>query len=166
MMIPLEIEKKFLIEQSPELDMHCDTSIDIVQIYLIRNDKNIQRRIRSMASEGLTKYYYTEKRFISAAVREENEREISAEEFNSYMNEADKELVPIIKTRKILNYENQRFEIDIYPFSDTLATMELELKSESQTIALPPFVTVLKEVTGDKEYSNAVLAVKMHFPSI
>ena len=99
-------------------------------------------------------------------MREENEREISAEEFNSYMNEADKELVPIIKTRKILNYENQRFEIDIYPFSDTLATMELELKSESQTIALPPFVTVLKEVTGDKEYSNAVLAVKMHFPSI
>ena len=80
-MIPLEIERKFLIEQTDELDSRCTERIEITQIYLERPDPAIQRRIRSMTSNGVTKYYYTEKRFISAAVREENEKEISAVEY-------------------------------------------------------------------------------------
>lgn len=163
-MIPLEIERKFLIEQTDELDSRCTERIEITQIYLERPDPAIQRRIRSMTSNGVTKYYYTEKRFISAAVREENEKEISAVEYDKLLAEQDSTLTPIIKTRRILMYENQRFEIDSYPFSDALATMELELESEAQQIHLPGFVKVIKEVTGDKEYSNANLALNGKFP--
>lgn len=163
-MIPLEIERKFLIEQTDELDSRCTERIEITQIYLERPDPAIQRRIRSMTANGVTKYYYTEKRFISSAVREENEKEISADEYDKLLAEQDRTLTPIIKTRRILMYENQRFEIDSYPFSDALATMELELESEAQQIHLPGFVKVIKEVTGDKEYSNANLALNGKFP--
>lgn len=163
-MIPLEIERKFLIEQTDELDSRCTERIEITQIYLERPDPAIQRRIRSMTANGVTKYYYTEKRFISAAVREENEKEISADEYDKLLAEQNRTLTPIVKTRRILMYENQRFEIDSYPFSDALATMELELESEAQQIHLPGFVKVIKEVTGDKEYSNANLALNGKFP--
>lgn len=163
-MIPLEIERKFLILKDSVPDEKCSEIIDIRQIYLVRPDKNIQRRVRSMSINGDTKYYYTEKRFISAAVREENESEITEERFNKLLAEADANLTPIEKTRKILVFEGQHFEIDCYPFSDKYASMELELANEKQDIFFPPFVSIIKEVTGDPAYSNANLANNGRFP--
>jgi len=163
-MIPLEIERKFLIRQTPELFASCSKKTDIEQIYLIKTDPAIQRRIRSMTTEGVTEYFYTEKRFISAVTREENEREITREEYERLRSEADMSLVPIIKTRHILEFSGQRFEIDSYPFSDELASMELELADEAQEIFFPPCAVIIKEVTGDKRYSNAALAKNNGFP--
>ena len=163
-MIPLEIERKFLIKQTPALFGECTEKTDIEQIYLVKKDPEVQRRVRSMTKNGNTKYYYTEKRFISAAVREENEREISGEEYEKLRREADPALVPIIKTRHILIYDSQRFEIDSYPFSEEYASMELELAEESQEIKFPPFAEIIREVTGDKRYSNAALAKNNCFP--
>lgn len=163
-MIPLEIERKFLIRQTPELFDNCSEKTDIVQTYLVKSDPSLQRRVRSMTSNGCTKYYYTEKRFLSASTREENEREITCEEYEKLLSEADPALVPIIKTRHILNYNSQRFEIDCYPFSDSLASMELELSDEKQVIYFPSFADIIKEVTGDKRYSNAALAKNGCFP--
>ena len=79
--------------------------------------------------------------------------------------QTDNGLSPVIKTRFILVYKSQRFEVDVYPFSDELATAELELESEDQEIFLPPYLQVIKEVTGDHSYSNAVLAKNRAFPS-
>lgn len=163
-MIPLEIERKFLIRQTPVLFGECTEKTDIEQIYLVKKDPEVQRRVRSMTKNGNTKYYYTEKRFISASVREENEREITKEEYEKLRKEAAPELVPIIKTRHILIYDSQRFEIDSYPFSDEYASMELELAEESQEIKFPPFADIIREVTGDKRYSNAALAQNNSFP--
>jgi len=163
-MIKPEIERKFLINRSAELDSHCIARIEIVQTYLVKPDPDIQRRVRSMTKDGVCRYYYTEKKFVSPIERQENEREISAEEYNELLCQADDSLVPIIKTRRILPYEGQNFEIDSYPFSDELATMELELENAEQNISFPPFVSIIKEVTGDKRYSNAVLAANGCFP--
>ena len=141
-MIKPEIERKFLINRSAELDSHCIARIEIVQTYLVKPDPNIQRRVRSMTKDGVCRYYYTEKKFVSPIERQENEREISAEEYNELLCQADDSLVPIIKTRRILPYEGQNFE----------------------HISFPPFVSIIKEVTGDKRYSNAVLAANGCFP--
>ena len=163
-MVKPEIERKFLIYRNEELDKHISEKIDIVQTYLVRNTPDIQRRVRSMTSDGECRYFYTEKRFVSPVECEENERMITREEYDALLLQADKELVPIIKTRQILVFEGQRFEIDSYPFSSELATMELELESAEQYISFPPFVKMIKEVTGDKRYSNAALAAEGKFP--
>lgn len=163
-MIKPEIERKFLICLSEELDKHISRKTDIVQTYLLRKAPDIQRRVRMMTTDGKCRCFYTEKRFVSPVEREENERMITLEEYRAALTEADSSLVPVIKTRKILIYKNQGFEIDCYPFSDKLATMELELENAEQKIIFPPFVKVIKEVTGDKRYSNAAIAAEGRFP--
>ena len=163
-MPPLEIERKFLIRKTHSLIKLCESETAIEQIDLKRTDPAIQRRIRSMTRKGETAYYYTEKRFISAAVREENEQTIPRERYEALRTEADPDLVPIIKTRYILEYRSQRFEIDAYPFSEEYASMELELTEEAQEIDFPPEAEIIKEVTGDGRYSNAALAKNNSFP--
>lgn len=157
-MILLEIERKFLIRRNNALFQACDEKIDIVQTYLVKREDGLQRRVRKIVVNGAESFTYTEKNFISATTREENERSIERDEYERLLIEADSEFEPVIKTRLIINYSGQHFEVDVYPFSDELATMELEIPDESTKINLPPFVDVIKEVTGDKNYSNSTLS--------
>ena len=55
-------------------------------------------------------------------------------------------------------YENQYFEIDVYPFWKDKAIVELELSDEHQPIVFPKELKVIKEVTDDPAYKNAALA--------
>ena len=64
----------------------------------------------------------------------------------------------IIKDRYCLTYKNQYFEIDIYPFSNDLAILEIELNNELQEIEFPYYLDILKEVTEDSRYRNSNLA--------
>ena len=54
--------------------------------------------------------------------------------------------------------QEQLFEIDVYPFWTDRAIMEIELDSEEREVMLPPFIEVIKEVTGDGRYTNAAIA--------
>ena len=162
-MTPLEIERKFLIYLTPAVKGNAVSTISIHQTYLVGHD-DVQRRVRMCDTDGTVSYTYTEKRFLSPKVREENERVIDKAEYEALLGERDDTLAPVIKTRCIIEYLSQRFEADIYPFSEKYATIELELRSEDQEIILPPFIDVVKEVTGDHSYSNSVLAKKLRFP--
>jgi len=48
--------------------------------------------------------------------------------------------------------------VDLYPFWQDQAVLEVELEQEDDLISIPPELTVLREVTGDAAYKNAVLA--------
>lgn len=65
---------------------------------------------------------------------------------------------PIRKTRYCLTYENQYFEIDLYPFRKEEALMEIELPAESAPVKLPPFLQILRKVMGEEAYTSAALA--------
>lgn len=158
-----EIERKFLIKRyAPKID--GETVWDIVQTYLLRGEPDIQRRVRKITARGSTEYFYTEKKFVSDKVRRENERKIARDEYEALLKEEDRALRPIIKTRRIFDYKGQSFEMDEYPFSQELATVELELETAEQPVLLPDFLDVIKEVTGDKRYSNAAMAKAGRFP--
>ena len=58
----------------------------------------------------------------------------------------------IRKNRYCLSFENQYFEIDVYPFWNDKAIMEIELCEENQKISIPNFIKVIKDVTDDDEY--------------
>jgi CYTH domain-containing protein len=55
-------------------------------------------------------------------------------------------------------YENQYFEIDIYPFWSDKAIMEIELSREDEEVRFPKCISIIKEVTDDDSYKNASLA--------
>ena len=72
--------------------------------------------------------------------------------------EADTTKRQIRKTRYCLTYENQYFEIDVYPFWNDKAIAEIELSDERAVINFPKQIQVIKEVTDDEAYKNASLA--------
>lgn len=158
-----EIERKFLIEKYKG-EIEGERVWDIVQTYLVRTDPDIQRRVRRIVSDGNVTCCYTEKRFIDHGIREENEREISAEEYEHLKKEADPSLTEIIKRRRIFVYDGKTLEMDEYPFSDRYASIEAELGSITEEIKLPDFIRVIKEVTSDVRYSNSAIAKNQGFP--
>ena len=72
--------------------------------------------------------------------------------------EADTTKRQIRKTRYCLIYENQYFEIDVYPFWQDKAIAEIELSDENAQVVFPEQIRVIKEVTEDEAYKNASLA--------
>ena len=159
---PLEIERKFLIAY-PDLDWlerqpNC-RKVDIIQTYLLPEDGD-EVRVRQRGENGSYIYYKTRKRRISDAVRLEVEEQLSQDEYLRLLMDADPGKRPIRKTRYCLLYENQYFEIDVYPFWTDRAILELELRDEHAEIRFPPKLTVLREVTGDESYRNAALAAR------
>ena len=160
----LEIERKFLVELPDVKRLDVKRRIGITQTYLSRGRNDSQRRVRRIAENDDVTYTYTEKVFLSPITREENEFEISREEYNRLLGQTDKTCAPVEKVRYCFNYHDQLFELDTYPFSEKLAIMELELRSPDQKIDFPDNIHVLREVSSDKKYSNAALASAGAFP--
>ena len=52
-------------------------------------------------------------------------------------------------------------EIDIYRFWNDRATLEIELESEQQAVILPPWLQIVRELTGECAYKNRFLAEKV-----
>lgn len=159
-----EIERKFLVKLPDTDTLDVKRKVSITQTYLKNGENNAQRRVRRIAEGENIIYTYTEKLFITAVTRKEMEYEIDESEYSRLIVQACEEYSPINKVRYCFDYRNQLFELDVYPFSDSLAIMELELESEEQEIIFPDNVTVLKEVTDNSDYSNASLATAGAFP--
>ncbi len=160
----LEIERKYLVRFPDTSALDVKRRIDIVQTYLSDGENGSQRRVRSITENGRLSYTYTEKIFRSAMVRDEDERSITQDEYETLLKEKKPELAPVVKTRFCFEFRKQLFELDTYSFSRELAIMELELSDPEQTVYLPDNVEVIREVTGEREYSNSALANAGSFP--
>ncbi len=157
---PYEIERKYLIAYPDIKWLESNPScrrVEIIQTYLKSSDGE-EVRIRQRGVGGNYIYYQTIKRRISDVKRLEIERRLSPAEYLKLLMEADTTKRQIRKTRYCLTYENQYFEIDVYPFWDDKAIAEIELNDENAKIVFPKQLKVIKEVTGDDAYMNASLA--------
>ena len=161
--IPYEIEGKFLIEY-PKIEVleklpNCQ-KVDIIQTYLKSKD-GLEIRIRQRGQNGNFAYAKTIKQRVSKMKRLETETRITEDEYLRLLLEADQSKKQIIKTRYCLVYENQYFEIDVYPFWKDKAILEIELRDENQKIKFPKQFKIIKEVTDDENYTNFSLASKL-----
>jgi CYTH domain-containing protein/predicted ATPase len=159
-----EIERKFLIEMpdlaalmaNEKLQCHMD---EIVQTYLV-SEPDLEVRVRARGHDGDWSYTKTTKKG-SGIRRVELEDIISKEQYRDELNEAKGPVDSLTKMRYVFLYRNQCFEIDVYPNIPDLqgfAIMEIELSREDQAIELPDFITVRREITGKKHFSNAEIA--------
>ncbi len=157
---PVEIERKYLIE-FPDINMleslpNC-TRVEIIQTYL-KSSENEEIRVRQRGSNGNYTYSHTRKNKDGSIKRIEIEKRITKDEYLTLLMDADTQCRQIRKDRYCLVYKNRYFEIDIFPFWQDKAVMEIELLNENDTFEFPDFIKVIKEVTGQKEYSNKTLA--------
>lgn len=155
---PYEIERKFLIKYPniSWLEKKCK-KLEIIQTYLNSNN-NEEVRVRQRGNNGNYIYTQTIKKNISNIKRLEIEKRLSKDQYLELLMNADISKHPIRKTRYCLIYKNQYFEIDIYPFWDDKAIVEIELNSENQEFEFPKQLEIIKEVTNDKKYKNSELA--------
>ena len=49
-------------------------------------------------------------------------------------------------------------EFDIYPFWQDRAILEIELTCEDEVPDIPEYVSIIRDVTGEKAYKNRQLA--------
>lgn len=156
---PIECERKFLIvfPDKAKLLSHGARVSRIEQTYLLAED-GATARVRRREMEGVTKYYHTVKRRLTALSSIEEEREVTGEEYGLLLGAADPTRNPIRKTRYALPYGGHLLEIDIYPFWGKQAVLEIELTSEAEDFTIPDFIRVLREVTADVAYKNVSLS--------
>ena len=157
---PREIERRFLIRMPEDALLaslpHART-VDMEQTYLRLPDGSFSR-LRSRGEGGDRIYVETVKRRLTDATREEIERRLTRAEYQEKLAFADPDRRPIVKRRTCLIWRDQYFELDRFPFWQRQAILEIELLSEDAPVALPPFVEVLREITGDEAYANSALA--------
>lgn len=157
---PCEIERKFLIEYPDLVALeklpNCQR-VEIIQTYLTAPEGE-ESRIRQRGIGGNYIYFQTTKKKISGLKRVEVERRLSKDEYLQLLMDADPDCRPIRKTRYCMTYDNQYFEIDVYPFWKDKAILEIELNSGNEEIRFPDRIKVIREVTEDDSYKNAALA--------
>ena len=154
--IPIQTKKRYLVKKPSEKVLEkVDgiTSLNILQTYL--SSKPTERRVRQKGVGSDFSYYYTEKKEISKISSYMMEKKISEKEYLSYLIDG---IRSVRKTRNCFVYNNQYFELDIYPTWEEEAILEIELTSESQEVILPNWVEVIKDVTEDPNYKNYNLA--------
>ena len=157
---PYEIERKFLIEYPDVIALeklpNCQR-VEIIQTYLTA-PAGEESRVRQRGIDGNYIYFQTTKKKVTELKRVEVERRLSKDEYLRLLMDADPACRPIRKTRYCLTFDNQYFEIDVYPFWKNKAILEIELADESAEIRFPAQIKVIGEVTDDDSYKNASLA--------
>lgn len=165
MSTPIEIERKFVIAM-PDVSalsaIDGYSASDIDQTYL-SSAPHVTRRVRARSYSDHTVYTETKKVRIDKMSAFEDEREISKSEYVAMLHEIAPGTVTLHKTRHTFPYLGRTVEIDIYPDWQKSCILEVELKSEDEELILPDFIRVVKEVTGDRRYSNA--SMSREFPT-
>ena len=158
---PFEIEKKFLITY-PNIAFleslpNCQR-VEILQTYLLNYNNDEEIRIRQRGDGKTYIFTKTLKRKISEIKRVELEKRLNQQEYCQELMNADTSLHQIRKVRYCLSYADNYFEIDIYPFRNNYAIMEIELADEKDKYMIPEFIHVIKDVTEDPMFKNIELA--------
>ena len=159
---PLEIERKYLIAY-PDLETlrpRCSAVYEMEQTYL-RAAPGVTARVRRRVGER-EEFFHTEKERLTDRTHVERERLVTREEYEALLLQRDEAAMTIRKTRYCLPCEGFLFEIDVYPFWQKVAIMEVELECEDQPFLMPEGITVMREVTHEKFMKNAALA--RHIP--
>lgn len=162
---PLEIEYKFLIrfpdiktlEAQPQY--RCD---ELCQMYLTLpkslSEESGRCRIRSVKNTDGTKYIKTFKQKVTDMTRIEIESEITQEEFSRLSRYLNEGYSPIEKVRHSFVLQGFTYEVDVFPFWQDRAYLEIEVESEDTKPPIPDFLSIIKDVTCDPRYRNSALA--------
>ena len=156
----IEIERKYIIHMPiiEEISSFPEyTTSHITQTYLNSGDGSTLR-VRKREYGDKISYTETRKIPIDKISVEEIEREISDAEYLDLIKNARDDSSPVIKTRHTFEYLGHTVEVDVYPQWSDFCIMETELESRDEVVEYPSAIKILREVTGDKRYSNAGMA--------
>lgn len=157
----IEIERKFLLKAIP--DKEPDEVIEIFQWYL-KNKDGIWERARSCYSDVKGFYFiHTIKKNISPGVNEEDEKQITSEEFNKFVEKCKQGQSKYISKERLVYKDkktNLKWEVDVFNNGHHLIVAEIEIPKIDYEIVFPNFIKdkLLIEVTELKQFGNRNLS--------
>ena len=86
------------------------------------------------------------------------EERLTRHEFRDLLMQADPDYRTIRKDRWCLSENGLYYNIDIYPQWDSQALMEVELYGVGDKVLFPEGIEVIREVTGEEEFTNPYIA--------
>ena len=151
-------ERVYIIEITGELPESIES--EITQTYLVA-DPDCEVRLRRRSWEGEFVNVHKTKKRISATEVLETERQVSNALYESLLQQADPYRSTIRKTRRSFIWKGQYFEIDTFHAPiDNLIMLQTKGVEEQETVNFPPFIKVIKDVTGNPEYYNYNIAMR------
>ena len=156
----IETERKYIICMP---DISCmvaekDYSVSSITQTYLSSPSGVTNRVRKRVFKDKVSYTQTKKIRIDKISAYEDEREISENEYSALLLDVKQGTTPVIKDRHTFSYLGQLFEIDIYPQWSKTAIMETELDDKEKEVEMPPFIKIVREVTGVRGYSNAAMS--------
>lgn len=165
---PYEARRRFLVHY-PDIDMldalpGCYRE-EIEQVYL-HAPQNEEIRLRRRSSGEDCVYYITTTKITEGHRCLESEGRLTEREYKQFLGNADPGMKPIHKTRWCLTFYGHYYELDLYPFWQDRAVLEVLLGDEEEEFRIPDFLQVIREVTKDREYDVASLARQQAQPAL
>ena len=164
--VPQEIERRWLLRRAPDLSdplLAGAPAKELEQTYLRREADGRPRVRATTRDDGTTTYRWTLKTG-SGLVREEAERDLSHDEYVRLRDdEADPGRVPVVKTRRDVEWQGRTWELDDVRSPVDCWLLEVEVPDEAAAAEvgpLPPPCAAADplEVTDDPAWTNASLA--------
>ena len=161
MAIGIETERKLIIKMPDFSTIMSEEGYqrsEITQIYFA-SECGVTHRVRKRVFQNKTAYTETKKTRISQMSVIEEENEISKAEYDTLLSTLFV-VGRLTKTRHIFTYLEHTIEIDVYPEWTKSCVLEVELGSEDETLILPSYIEMLRDVSGSREYSNHTMSQK------
>ncbi len=156
---PIEEERKYIVEVTGTLPDDCIES-DIVQTYLTTEPGN-EVRLRKRGWQGKYVYVHTTKKLSSDTEQVVTERQINNSMYEMMLGLADPTRSNIHKLRRSFIWKGQYFEIDTFLDKlEGLVILETKGITKNEPVKFPPFLKVIRDITGEKDYYNYNLALR------
>ena len=153
---PGRFERKYLVRpgELPEPGQ----ALQVEQTYLLGEHET---RVRKCSLGEHHSYTHTTKKDAGDGRRVEVERPITLREYNAHLEKADPARRTVVKRRYVYSHGGLYFLLDQFagPLSG-LWVLEVELDDPTRPVEPPPFLSVEREVTGERAYHNYHLARK------
>lgn len=159
---PFDRGRRFLVKMPSKdyLDTIPDNKrIEIVQTYLTPNNNVAEIRLREREVGGARYFYQTMKRKGENGEYVEIEKRLSAEEYKELLWTEDTTKGRIRKVRYVIETKDCFFDLDVYPFWQDKAILEVSLGPQKGPIAsFPKEIEVIREITEEPEFDNGKIA--------
>jgi CYTH domain-containing protein len=135
----------------------------VLQWYL-KNSDGIWERARSCYSEVKGFYFvHTIKKNIAPGINEEDEKLITSDEFNQFVERCKSSQSKYISKERLVYPDGDlKWEVDVFNNGHHLIVAEIEVPSMEYEVQIPKFISdkLLMEVTGMKQFGNRNLSNK------
>jgi len=151
-------EGRFIIDEPTDLKRE---TFEVEEVFLVTKSKEmLENKIRSRGKEDSYTYIH-ETRSIVQGEEIIMKRQITAREFIQLGDQKDVNKKPIEKIRHCFIYKNQNFVVDVFQNVVGKPTiLRIETNDKDEVVNIPPFVQIIREVTGDKNYLTNTMTSK------